>query len=282
MHIQWFPGHMTKSLRLIEENIKLCDAVIYVLDARAVFSCFNPKFESFILNRPCLMLLNKADLADDSITAEWLRYFEKKNIRAIKSNASLNVLRKPIVDRLKNLLKDEIQTAKDKGVNKTVRAMILGVPNSGKSSIINSVAKEKRAVTGDRPGVTRGKQWLRLDENVELLDTPGTLWNAFEDQNIARHLAYIGSIKDEVLDVLELSLYLIEELIKIAPQNLKERFDADLSLSPVEILKQICRKRAYLLPGNELDLERGAKAVIDDFRKGKIGRISLERTSDYV
>ncbi|MCL1901192.1 MAG: ribosome biogenesis GTPase YlqF [Firmicutes bacterium] len=271
---------MTKSLRLIEENIKLCDAVIYVLDARAVHSCFNPRFASIILEKPCLMLLNKSDLADDKVTNEWLKFFEKKNIRAIKSNASLNNLKRPLIEQLKNLLSDKIKAAQNKGVNKTLRAMVIGVPNSGKSSIINSVAQEKRAVTGDRPGVTRGKQWLRLSENVELLDTPGTLWNSFEDQNIARHLAYIGSIKDDILDILELSLCLIEELIKISPQNFKGRYDADLKKPPVEILKEICKKRAFLLQGQELDLERGAKAVLDDFRKGKVGNISLEKVSE--
>lgn len=282
MNIQWFPGHMTKALRLIEENIKLVDAVIYVLDARACFSCINPKFKEIIKNKPCLMLLNKADLADQKATKEWLKYFQKGGF-SLSTNAAMNNLKRPITDSLKLMLKDKIEASLKRGITKTLRAMVIGVPNSGKSTVINSIAKEKLAVTGDKPGVTKGKQWLRLDNSIELLDTPGTLWNAFADQKTARHLAYIGSIKDDILDIQELALNLIIELKEIYPEELKNRYSIEnLNKPEIEILNDICLKRGCVIAKGGFDYERGAKALIDDFRKGKLGRISLEKAADYV
>ena len=283
MHIQWFPGHMTKALRMMEENIKLCDAAIYVLDARACFSCINPKFKELLKNKPCLMLLNKADLADPKITNEWIKYFEKEGLCAVAANAAANNLSNEIIQKLKIMLKPKIERAANKGVNLTLRAMVVGVPNSGKSTVINSVAKEKKAVTGDKPGVTRGKQWLRLDSGFELLDTPGTLWNAFTDQNVARNLAYIGSIKEDILDITELSLYFIDELKTIYPNEFSSRYDIeDLDKPAIEILECVCKKRGCIIKRGEYDYERGARALLDDFRKGRIGRISLEKATGNV
>jgi len=226
------------------------------------------------------MLLNKADLADPDVTKNWLKYFQKDGF-AISTNAAMNNLNRPITENLKKMLKEKIEAGLKRGINKTLRAMVIGVPNSGKSTVINSVAKEKLTVTGDKPGVTKGKQWLRLDGSIELLDTPGTLWNAFTDQKIARHLSYIGSIKDDILDISELALHFISELKEMYPDDLKQRYSIETLAKPdIEILNDICLKRGCVMAKNNLDYERGAKALLDDFRKGRIGRISLEKIAD--
>ena len=276
MLIQWFPGHMTKTLRMMDEEVKKVDGVIYVLDARAPLSSINPEFEKRIKHKPHLFVLNKIDLADDKETALWKKHFSKEHLCvttiSIKTNASKEVYKKSL-----ELLKEKIQRNRNREVNKKMRLMVIGIPNSGKSTLINNLCGEKRAKTGDKPGVTRGKQWLSVDNQVELLDTPGSLYPSFENQEKAKNLAYIGSINDNILDLNTLCLLFIEKLQTIYPNALKERYNIeDSSQEPLEIYEQICKKRGFLLRKGEYDYDRGAKTIIDDYRKGRLGKITLD------
>lgn len=280
MLIQWFPGHMTKSLRMMEANIKLVDAVVYVLDARCPLACQNPKLDRLAGDKPRLILLSKSDLADEKTTAGWVRKLSGEGRLALPVVSTNQAISGLIVAKLNVLLADKIAAMKQKNVNRILRAMIVGVPNCGKSTILNSIAREKRAVTGDKPGVTRAKQWIRLGNGYELLDTPGTLWNSFEDQRLARHLAYCGSISDDVLDIPSLTLEFLKELRELRPQALVDRYHISLEGEPLALLEQICQRRGYLFRGGEFDYERGARALFDDFRKGRLGNISLEEAAD--
>jgi ribosome biogenesis GTPase A len=277
MQIQWFPGHMTKALRMMEENIKLIDVVGYVLDARAPLACFNPAFNKLTQNKPCLFILNKVDLADPKKVQLWMNYFAKNNHVFVTVSATKLSDASKISAAFATLTKDINQKYKAKGIYKPVRAMIIGVPNSGKSTIINCLSGRRATVTGDRPGVTRGKQWIRLASGVELLDTPGTVWSKFEEQKVGQRLAFIGSIKDDIVDIDEVSLLLLEELKLQYPELLKSRYGLDnIDVEAAEIRNEICQKRGFLLSGGYFDTERAAKAIIDDFRKGKIGNITLD------
>ncbi|HKL94623.1 MAG TPA: ribosome biogenesis GTPase YlqF [Clostridia bacterium] len=277
MNIQWFPGHMTKAVRMMEENAALCDVLIYVIDARAISSCKNPVLDKLMKNKPVLYVFNKCDLVEKSDIDKWCKVFDKEGktyVRAIGTSGECS----QIVTAIKSLMRDVIERYKAKGVNKCLRAMVVGVPNSGKSTLINSMRKKASAKIGDRPGVTRGKQWLALDDYIDLLDTPGTLWGRFENQKVAKHLAYIGSIRDDILDIVELSVEFISELAENYLEKIIERYGiSELTNNPTEILSQIAQSRGYKLRGDEVDLERCAKAVIDDFRKGKLGKIMLEK-----
>lgn len=281
MLIQWFPGHMTKALRAMEEDIKLVDLVIYVLDARAPFSCVNPKFAEVIGQKPIIYVLNKSDLADEKETKKWQNYFTSQNSLCVLLNSTQTNSTKILLDKIRFLLQKKIQKYQNKGVSMINRAMVLGVPNSGKSTLINNFCGKYKAITGDKPGVTKGRQWVRIGGEFELLDTPGTLWPSFENQEIAKNLAYIGSIRDEVLDVPSLSLDFIEKISKTYPNLLKERYNISLEGEPLEILENICKSRRFLLKGNEIDYDRGSRAVLDDFRKGRLGKISLDWFEDY-
>ena len=281
MNIQWYPGHMTKAIRLIEENVKLVDAVLYILDARAPFSSLNPDFQSIVSRKPVLLLLNKTDLADKNLTRQWIKHFESQGFAAKDINGTDRSAAKVITASLKTMLSEKVERYLQRGANIPLRAMIIGIPNCGKSTILNSVAGVKRAETGDRPGVTKGRQWLRLESGIELLDTPGTLWNAFPDQRIGQHLAYIGSINDDILDTSELALNLLSELSQICPKEIAERYKIDLTLPPLKQFEQLCIKRGFLIRGGEPDLERGANALIDDFRKCRIKPITLEKPGEY-
>lgn len=271
---------MAKSMRLIEENLKLVDAVLYVLDARAAFSCLNPLFDKLLQgrNKKALYILNKCDLADPEVNPLLLEHFAKKGAAMLATGTDKANVR-GVLERLEELLTEKIEKNKKKGITLPVRAMVIGIPNSGKSTIINTLCGNKKASTGNRPGVTRGKQWVKISDGVELLDTPGTLWNAFEDQQAARHLAYIGSIDDDVTDREQLCAFLLEELKELYPKQLEAKYGADLTLSPYEILYQISKKKGCL-KGGEVDTFRGARAILDDFRKARIGRITLERPQD--
>ena len=275
MNIQWFPGHMTKAIRMMEDNLRLVDALIYVIDARAVSSCINPLFSRLINGKRVLYVFNKCDLVDSKQLSFWCDEFKRQGknyVKAIGTSGDCS----QIVAGLKSVMSDKLEKYAKKGANISVRAMVVGVPNSGKSTIINAMIKRAKAVTGDRPGVTRGKQWLSID-GVDFLDTPGTLWGKFEDQTVAHHLAYIGSIKEDVLDVLELACDFIDELKVIAPQGLKDRYGLDdTEGSAYEILEEIARKRGFKLRADALDDERAAKTLIDDFRKGRLGKVMLE------
>lgn len=277
MIIQWFPGHMTKALRMMEESVKLVECVIYVLDARAVFSSINPSFDYFIKHKNVVYVLNKADLADDVVSRKWLDVYTQSGKNALLLNGAnkggINALR----EMLKRINRNVIDAYRAKGVNKTVRCMVIGIPNSGKSTIINSLASSKRAQTGDKAGVTKGKQWVKVDGNLDLLDTPGTLCPSFENESIGLHLGYIGSINDMILDRESLAIRLIEELASICPQFLQARYHVETDGSAEKIFADICKSRGLIMRGGEVDTERGSSTVIDDFRKGRIGRISLER-----
>lgn len=277
MHIQWFPGHMTKALRMMEENIKLVDVVGYVLDARAPLSCFNPSFEKLTMGKPSLFILNKCDLADKGKVDKWLAYFKRLGKVCVTVSATNLGEASKIADAFAVLTKDINQKYKAKGVFKPVRAMIIGVPNCGKSTIINCLSGKKATITGNKPGVTRGKQWVRLASGVELLDTPGTVWSKFENQTIAQRLCFIGSIKDDIVDIYEVSLLLIAEMQQLYPAQLCARYNLQsVEGLPEELHTAIAKKRGFIVRGGEIDWERCSKAILDDFRKGKLGRVTFE------
>lgn len=275
--IQWFPGHMTKSMRMMEESVALCDGIIFVLDARAPFACINEKLLSVFGNRPVVYALNKADLVTKQSVAVVLNVFSSEGKKAVALNGTqkkdVNALYNAVVESLSF----KLENYKKKGIKRPLRVMVAGVPNTGKSTIINSFCGEKRAVTGDKAGVTRGKQWIRM-RDIELLDTPGTMPPKFENQNYAKHLAYVGSINDAILDKEDLALELIKEIVARGFNIFTEKYSIDEpdKLQPIEIFEIICKKRGFIMRGNEFDYERGATAVLDDFRKGRLGKICLE------
>lgn len=280
MHIQWFPGHMTKALRMMEENVKLVDCLIYVLDSRCIEASFNPKLNELAAGKPILYVLNKADLVSKEDLNDWLKYFKTKNMQVVICN-SANGNTSKVIDGLKILNKNLIEKYQNKGVNRSIRAMVVGIPNSGKSTLINSLCGSKRTITGDRPGVTRGKQWVILTKGVELLDTPGTLWPSFENQEHAMHLAFVGSINEDILDLTELAREMISFNRVHNLQNFMQRYKlTELPEENDTALEFIAKKRGFLLKGGVLDTERLAKTIIDDFRKGKMGLIMLEKACD--
>lgn len=282
MIIQWFPGHMTKALRMMEKEIKICDAIIYVLDARAPFSCVNPKLNNLIGNKPIIYVLNKCDMANPDVTKGWQTYFSKLGSACITLNSTESGTAKKVENAITNALKDKIEKQKQKGIKTILRAMVFGVPNSGKSTLINNLCGSGKTITGDKPGVTKTKQWVKIAGGIEILDTPGTLWPAFDNNQVAHHLAYIGSIKEEVLDVPSLSLDFICDMINIDKNILINRYKIEIDEfdEPINILEKICVSRGYLLKKNELDYDRGAFALINDFKQNRLGKISLERVED--
>lgn len=283
MTIQWFPGHMTKALRMMEENVKIVDAIGYVLDARAPAACFNPSFNRIMDNKPCLFILNKCDLADSAKVDKWCKYFQSKNIAYVKVTATASAEAGKIAKGFENITADLCAKYKAKGIFKPMRCLIIGVPNCGKSTLINCLSGRKTVITGDKPGVTKGKQWVRLSNGLELLDTPGTLWPKFDNEQVASRLCFIGSIKDDVVDLYEVSNLLIAELLSQYPQAFIERFNVDVDgRSTAEIFEQIAAKRGFLLRGGEIDYERCSKAILDDFRKGKLGHSTLDLPEEIV
>lgn len=267
---------MTKAMRMMEENLKLVDGVVLVLDSRAAFACINPSLEKLFAAKPVVYALNKCDTVERSDADRLVSRFAAEGKRAV----AVNAFDKRSVGRLKEqifaALREKTERNRAKGVTKALRIMVAGIPNTGKSTLINALAGEKKAVTGDKAGVTKGKQWIKLDA-LELLDTPGTMPPSFENQTYAKHLAYLGSVNDDILDFEDLTLELLSELAGNKPQLLKEKYGIeDASLPPLELYNAVCRRRGFLLRGGEYDYERGAKAVIDDFRKGRIGKIALE------
>lgn len=277
MQINWFPGHMTKAMRLIEENIKIVDAVIYVLDSRAVSACINPSFSDVIKNKPIVYVLNKADLVEESDLKKWCAYFDEKGFAYVTSNSANGKDNAKNLKKLLCVLDDKIKRYREKGVNTPVRAMVIGIPNSGKSTLINSLCGGKRTITGDRPGVTKAKQWLSVQKGVDMLDTPGTLWPKLDDQNAAMHLAFIGSIKDDVLDINEVAINLIDFLKTNKSGALTERYKiSSENAENIQIFEEIAVKRGFVLRGGDYDYERTARAIIDDFRKQKFGKVMLE------
>lgn len=269
---------MTKAMRMMAEEIKVVDSVIYVLDARAPEACVNPAFEEVIGNKPRLYVINKADMVTQKELIKWVDKFRIQGNKCIYSNSISKADSAVIVKNLLELNEETIERYRQKGVNKTIRAMVIGVPNSGKSTLINSLLKEKKTVTGNKPGVTRGKQWVSIDKYIDLLDSPGVLYPDFSDQNKALKLALLGSIRDEVVDVTELALDALEFFRHDRPEDLKARYkldsvDGDLN----ELFETIGRKRGIIARGGELDTERIARVIIGDYRKGYIGKMPLER-----
>lgn len=279
MAINWFPGHMVKTKREIKENLKLVDAVVEIRDARIPRASSNPQIEELCKGKPRLILLNKSDLTNPRITKEWMNYLTKDDVKAIEVNSLKGDGLKNIKPALLGLLKEKHDRQRAKGlVNITTRVMVVGIPNVGKSTFINKMARNNIAKTGDRPGVTKNKQWIKTSIGLELLDTPGILWPKFEDEEVALNLAFTGAIKDEIMDTEELSLKLVERLQNTSPEELKLRYKLDsLSEDSLENLNNIARKRGALVSGGEINYNRIAAILLDEFRGGKIGKISLER-----
>ncbi len=277
MNVQWYPGHMTKAKRQMQEDIKLIDLIIELVDARVPLSSRNPDIDELGKNKARLILLNKADLADESQNEAWKKYFQDKGFFVVKVNSRSGAGMKAIHSVIQEACKEKIQRDLRRGIkNRPIRAMVVGIPNVGKSTFINTFAGKACAKTGNKPGVTKGKQWIRLNKGVELLDTPGILWPKFEDQEVGIRLACIGSIKDDILNMDELALLLIQSLTSHYPGALTNRYNIDESGKPVKILEQIARARGCLKKGEELDYTKAAALLFDDFRGGKIGRITLE------
>lgn len=278
MNYQWYPGHMTKARRMMQENIKLIDLVIELVDARIPISSRNPDIDELGKGKSRIILLNKSDLADPVWNKKWVEYFAAKGMGVLEINSRTGMGIKSIQGLVQEVCKEKIERDRKRGiVNRPVRAMVVGIPNVGKSTFINSFAGKACAKTGNKPGVTKGKQWIRLNKGLELLDTPGILWPKFEDQQVGLHLAMIGSINDEILNVEELALSVIDYLTAEYLGTLEKRFGFEGVTDRVEILGEIARVRGCLKKGNELDYEKAARLLMDDFRSGKLGRITLEK-----
>ncbi len=277
MNFQWYPGHMTKAKRQMQEDIKLIDLVIELVDARVPLASRNPDIDELGKNKYRLILMNKADLADKEKTKQWSSYFKKMGFFVVSLDARTKNSMKSITDIVIEACKEKIERDRKRGIkNRPVRAMVVGIPNVGKSTFINSYAGKACAKTGNKPGVTKGKQWIRLSKSVELLDTPGILWPKFEDQSVGLKLALIGSIKDEILNVDELAVELIKFLIDSYPGLLSERYDVNESGDITDIIIEIAKNRKCVSKGAEVDYSKAAALVIDDFRSGKLGKITLE------
>ena len=282
MNIQWYPGHMTKAKRMMEENIKLIDLVIELLDARIPMSSRNPDIDALSNGKARLVILNKSDLADKEVTKQWIKYFEGRGINTVALNSRVSNFQKQVNDAILLACKDKIERNLRKGIkNKPVRAMICGIPNVGKSTFINTLCGRASAKTGNKPGVTKGKQWIKISNSVEFLDTPGILWPKFDDEKIGMNIAYIGSVNEEIIDIEELAFNLIKFLKEKQPDKLVDRYGVDIENEPYEILKDLSLKRNLLKKGSEPDTMRGAKLFLDDFKEGKIGKISLETPEEY-
>ncbi len=279
MNINWFPGHMKKTEGLIKENLKLVDIVIELVDARIPLASKNPLIDELVKNKPRLIVFNKSDMADDSVTNEWINYYKNKDIRVVKVNSIAGKGINDVYEAISQVLESKISRYKETNLNYIIKMMVVGIPNVGKSSFINKISGRAGAKTGDKPGITKGKQWVRLKEGYELLDTPGILWHKFDDEEIAKNLAYVGSIKDEILDVEELAFYLLGFLKENYPESLKERYKVDFSsdADTYELMEEIGKKRGFVIRGGEVDLFRTANTILDEFRSLKLGKISLER-----
>ncbi len=294
MNYQWYPGHMTKAKRMMQENIKLIDLIIELVDARIPFSSRNPDVDELAKNKSRIVLLNKSDLSDPVWNKKWVRYFESKGAHVLEINSKTGAGVKSIQGLVQEACREKIERDRKRGiVNRPVRAMVVGIPNVGKSTFINSFAGKACAKTGNKPGVTKGKQWIRLNKNLELLDTPGILWPKFEDQMVGRNLAFIGSMNDEVIVIEELACDLLKVINELYPEAVGQRYgqkneegqevvalDDCCTQDPVRQLHDIARSRMCYTKGEELDIKKAASIVIDDFRSGKLGRMTFERVGE--
>lgn len=284
MTIQWFPGHMTKARRQIQEKLSLIDVVIELIDARLPLSSRNPMIDEILQGKPRLIVMNKADLADPAVTKQWISYFKQEGHMAVEADASSGVGLKEIPLLAKELLRDKIEKQIAKGMNpRAVRALIVGIPNVGKSTLINRLAGRNIAATGDRPGVTKGQQWIKVGTDMELLDTPGILWPKFEDQNVGYKLAVTGAIREEILNVEDIAFFAVKYLVRYYWEPFKERFD--LKEPPqddenpdeiVAVMEAVGRKRGCIVSGGRVDLEKASSILLRELRAGKLGRYSLE------
>ena len=276
-NLKWFPGHMKSALEDIEDNkIKLADVILYVLDARAPFSCMNPNVNKIVHNKPIIYVFNKMDLADERRVAEIQKEFISSGKETILVSSNNSTFKNAVKTALKNVLKDKIERHKAKSMTATYKVLVLGVPNTGKSTLINMLAGVKKAHTGNIAGVTRVNQWIKIDEMFMLLDTPGVLWPKFDD-GLSRNLAYVGSLSDKEFDMVDLGFELMQIIYEKYPEKLKEKYDVDYTFEEfIELYDRICLKRGFIMRGNEIDYERAGRTFITEFRNGKFGRITLE------
>lgn len=280
MNIQWYPGHMAKSKRLLADKLKLISVAAIVVDARAPMSTFNPELDSMLSGKECIIVLNKCDLADEKMTEKWVDYYSGKYKNALAFSA-IQQKKGTLMSAISHAASPIVKKYADKGMKKTIRVLIAGIPNVGKSAIINRLAGRKGAKEGDKPGVTRGLQWMRLSDALELMDSPGLLWPKIESEDAAVKIALVGCIKQEIMDMTELSLRLIELLQKTAPGAIAARYGIEPSGSASAILESICKKRGFLLKQGEYDFDRGSKTLLDEFKGGRLGRITLESPEDF-
>ena len=285
--IQWFPGHMTKTKRMMQADMKLVNIVVELLDARIPLSSRNPDIDELVNNKSRMVVLNKVDLADRRKTQQWVDYFAKKGIKTVSVDSKSGSGYNTIISSAKEILKDKIKLKEEKGmVGYKIKIMVVGVPNVGKSTFINKLAKRKTAKVEDRPGVTRGKQWVKIDKEVELLDTPGILWPKFEDNSVAEKLAFTGAVKDQIMDTELLTVRLLDILRIDYKENLKNVYklkDEDFECeNSFELLEMIAKKRGMLMPGGVSDTERASVMVLDEFRSSKIGKITLDDVRDFT
>ncbi len=283
MNIQWFPGHMTKAQRMIEENLAMVDAVCEILDARIPYSSRNPDIDRLAGDKPRLVILNRADLADPQMTARWRKYFESRGLAILETDAKSGKGVGSFAPAVRRLLKDKLAAYEAKGqVGRPLRVMILGIPNVGKSTFINKVAGRKAAIAGDKPGVTRGKQWINIDQGLDLLDTPGILWPKFDSQEVGEMLAITNAIKADVLDKETLGANFMLRLRELYPKAIEERykFVPDSDMNGFELLEQAAKKRGFLVSRGEYDIERMANTLLGEYHDGKLGRLTLEAPPD--
>ena len=274
--INWYPGHMAKTRRLLQDQLKRVDLVIEVCDARLPFSSRNPELLRMTAGKRRILLLNKADLADPEATRRWVRFFQARGETAYPVHA-ISLKSKELLGTIDRSVRDVVETAEEKGIRKTIRVMVIGVPNVGKSTLINRLRGTSIAKTGDRPGVTKSNQWIHVTPYLDLMDTPGMLWPRLDDQLAARRICYIGSVKDDVVDIYALAISLLEDLKASCPETLSVRFHVeDLNVENVELLDAVCRGRGWLLRGGRFDYDRCCNVVLDEFRSGKLGKITLE------
>lgn len=280
--INWYPGHMAKAKRMLADNVKLVDMIIEIVDARAPLACRNPDFEDLFKNKIRIIVLNKSDLSSKTQNKAWIGYFKSKGIMAVELVSTNSGMRKNTVALIERAGAETINRFREKGINKTLRAMVVGIPNVGKSTFINRIAGTSKAQVGDKPGVTRSKQWVKITDFLELMDTPGMLWGKFDNEILAKHLAYVGSIRDDILDVEELASLLLADLMRICPEQLMLRYRkiSQAMSEPEELLTGVCKSRGFILSGGLYDTERAARIVLDEYRAGKIAKIALENPDD--
>lgn len=279
MNIQWYPGHMTKTRRQMEQDIRLVDAVCEIVDARIPLSSRNPDIDVICGNKPRMIILNRIDMADSAATKLWAKYFREQGMIVLETDCKNRKGTNQFAPAIRELLKEKLQRYQEKGqVGRTIRVMVVGIPNVGKSTFINQVSGRKSAKAENRPGVTRGKQWIALERGLELLDTPGILWPKFEDPQVGMRLSYTGAVKDDVVDIETLAMHLIELLVKSYPEALIQRYKIELptDVAGLELLECCGKKRGMLISGGEVDIERMSRVLLEEFRSGKLGRFTLE------